>query len=130
MTEQETQALAAQVRAIINEHAEYMDGFDRGQVNFGRDAVVRMIEAALRTPSPTIEGAVAAEREAIVNWLRRQSDKGAEFGIAAEHGTTKRAAFGGGSLALHRAANEIERGNHIIDAIAEALANGGTESQQ
>lgn len=36
--------------AIINAHAEYTDGFDRGQIYFGRDAVLRMILAAL-TPS-------------------------------------------------------------------------------
>lgn len=72
----------------------------------------------------------ADDRAEIVRWLRAQSDKGAEVGIAAGKETTRRAAFGGGSLALHRAADAIERGEHLIDNIADRLANGETESQQ
>jgi len=52
------------------------------------------------------------ERQAVVAWLRHQSDLGANRGIEAETGTTKRAAFGGGSLALARAADAIEGAEH------------------
>lgn len=60
--------------------------------------------------------AAQAEREAIVAWLREQADLGADYGLAAEKGTTRRAAFGGGSLALSRAARSIELGEHLGDA--------------
>jgi len=51
-----------------------------------------------------------AERAAIVAYLREQSDLGADHGIACDKGTTKRAAFGGGSLALTRVAYNIAAG--------------------
>lgn len=35
------------VNAIINRHAEYMNGFDRGQINFGVEAVINMVRDAL-----------------------------------------------------------------------------------
>lgn len=55
------------------------------------------------------------ERAAIVSWLRNQSDLGANRGNEADKGTTKRAAFGGGSLALSRAADAIDAGEHITN---------------
>jgi hypothetical protein len=72
------------------------------------EAAIRAIEAALQSQSLMLERAM----EEVVAWLREQSDKGADSGIAAEKGSTKRAAFGGGSLALWRAADAIERGEH------------------
>lgn len=36
-----------QIRRIMNENAEYLNGVDRGQVRFGYGAVVSMIEAAI-----------------------------------------------------------------------------------
>jgi len=56
-----------------------------------------------------------SEREQIVEWLRDMSEVGADLGLLADKGTTKRAAFGGGSLALKRAADAIERGDHMRD---------------
>lgn len=55
------------------------------------------------------------ERAAVVAWLRHQSDLGANRANEADKGTTKRAAFGGGSLALHRAADAIEAGEHLTN---------------
>lgn len=51
----------ARIRQIINRHAEYMDGFDRGQRNFGRDAVMQMLRAALAATDR--EALLKAERE-------------------------------------------------------------------
>ena len=42
--------LVKRAEAIINANSEYMEGFDRGRRHFGRDAVLRMVIAAL-TPS-------------------------------------------------------------------------------
>lgn len=60
-----------------------------------------------------------AERDAIVAWLRAQSEKGADIALEHEKGTTTRSAFGGGSLALKKAADEIEIGNHLPAAPAD-----------
>jgi hypothetical protein len=54
-----------------------------------------------------------AEKTRIIAWLRHQSDLGANIGVEAEKGSTRRAAFGGGSLALKRAADAIEADDHI-----------------
>lgn len=69
------------------------------------------------------------EREAIVAWLRQQSDKGADIALEMNKGSTARSAYGGGSFALKRAADEIEAGAHIISGIAANIAAGLTESQ-
>lgn len=37
----------AQIREIINKHAEYMNGLDRGQGFFGQEAVINMVRTAL-----------------------------------------------------------------------------------
>jgi hypothetical protein len=58
----------------------------------------------------------ADERAAVVAWMREQEARGAEYGLAADKGTTRRAAFGGGSLALKRAADSIEDGDHLKGA--------------
>ena len=57
-----------------------------------------------------------AERDAIVAWLRQQSDIGADLGNECAKGTTMRAAYGGGSLMLHKAADAIENGEHLKEA--------------
>lgn len=81
----------------------YMPGFPLSGVT--SDALTRSL--AGREPS------VEMERAAVVAWLQEQSDQGAEIGIAKEKGSTARAAFGGGSYALKRAADEIEQGAHV-----------------
>lgn len=48
----------------------------------------------------------------VVAFLRHEANIGAEWGNEAEKGSTRRAAYGGGSLALDRAADVIERGEH------------------
>lgn len=53
---------------------------------------------------------------AIVSWLLEQSDKGADIAIPLAKGSTKRAAFGGGSLALKKAADAIERNQNMEQA--------------
>jgi len=68
----------------------------------------------------------------IVSWLRHQSDLGANRGNEADKGTTKRAAFGGGSLALKRAADAIESGEYLTNdnALAPAaIASGRGEGE-
>jgi len=62
------------------------------------------------------------ERAAIVAFLREQSDIGADKALAKDKGTTGRAAYGGGSFALKRAADAIEAGEHDFVAI-ERLDN-------
>jgi hypothetical protein len=52
------------------------------------------------------------ERAKVVAWLREQAAKGASIAREAGQGTTRRAAFGGGSYALHLAAREIEALDH------------------
>lgn len=66
------------------------------------------------------------EREQIIAWLLEQSDKGAEIGIEKEKGSTARAAFGGGSYALKRAAEEIRAGAHL-GADAEIVCEACTK---
>ena len=68
---------------------------------------------------PLVQAFIAAielgERRAdaaAVGWLREQSDIGADHGIAAPKGSTRRAAYGGGSLVMSRAADTLERGDH------------------
>ena len=73
----------------------------------------------------TDDAAGLVERARIVKWLQDQSEKGADYGLASAKGTTRRAAFGEGALALHRAAEAIARGDHIVDD-----TDGQTESQQ
>lgn len=70
------------------------------------DEVADKLAALLSTPLPT------DPIPDIVAWLRRQSDLGANRGNEADKGTTRRAAFGGGSLALARAADAIESGDY------------------
>ena len=55
------------------------------------------------------------ERAAVVAYIRRQSDRGADIGNEKPKGSTARAAFGGGSLALKRVADNIETGEHILN---------------
>lgn len=106
---------------------ETLSGFQEDEV----EAVARAIQDA-HTPGHPINyvslyqarAAIAAlstlqakrdqrEREAVVAWLRKQSDIGADRGISSEKGSTRRAAYGGGSLALKRAADAIEAGQHM-----------------
>jgi len=54
-----------------------------------------------------------SERKAVVAWLRRQDILFSVKARAEPEGTTGRAVFGGAALALCRAANAIERGEHI-----------------
>ena len=84
----------------------------------------REVLAALSPPSAD------GEEGEIVAWLRRQSELGANRGNDAPKGSTKRAAFGGGSLALSRAADAIESGDYRTndntpDDILRALGNSG-----
>ena len=65
-----------------------------------------------RVWSTFVRQSTPAVVEAILAFIREQADKGAEIGIASEKGTTRRAAFGGGSLALTRIADAIERGEY------------------
>lgn len=53
------------------------------------------------------------ERDTIVAWLRAQSDKGADVAIGMNKGSTARASYGAGSLALKLAADAIESGEHL-----------------
>lgn len=106
----------------IDGHLETATLYDEAIMALGiedADDVESMIEELVEYP----EGAVLAdrfaaltppshERATIVQWLRDQSDAGAEKGIEAEKGTMRRAAYGGGSLALLRAADAIEAGEH------------------
>ncbi|RSU57188.1 hypothetical protein [Sphingobium yanoikuyae] len=48
----------------------------------------------------------------IVDWLRSQSDEGARIALTMNKGSTARASYGGGSYALKRVADMIERGEH------------------
>lgn len=63
------EACDARVREIINQHSEYMNGFDRGQINFGREAVMTMLREALRSrPSPApVAGEVERLRTMLVD---------------------------------------------------------------
>lgn len=63
--------------------------------------------------NPTTEAAVSAERQAVVAWLRRQADIGADYGLAADKGSARRASYEDKSYALKLAANEVERGGHL-----------------
>lgn len=67
--------------------------------------------------------AAATIVDRVADWLLSQSDRGADIALGKDKGTTARAAFGGGSLALKRAA----------DAISEAIAmeaRQGKDAQQ
>ncbi|NII59806.1 hypothetical protein [Sphingomonas aerolata] len=87
----------------------------------------RAVAAALATqPATSQEG---EERAAIVSYIRRQSDRGADIGNEKPKGSTARAAFGGGSLALKRVADNIEAGEHVINDNA-ALATQPATSQE
>jgi hypothetical protein len=73
---------------------------------------------ALRTRVATLEEGIQysndemlAREARVVEWLREQSDIGADIGIVSDKGSTRRAAYGGGSLVLKRAADAIERGD-------------------
>lgn len=44
------------IRRIMNDHAEYMNGVDRGQVWFGYQAVHSMIEAAIAETRAALKG--------------------------------------------------------------------------
>lgn len=80
----------------------------RPAIEVANDLLTRLTFA--RRPADILPIITADRRalvDAIVAMLREESDKGAELGIAAEKGTTKRAAYGGGSLALHRCADLI-----------------------
>lgn len=52
-----------------------------------------------------------AERAVVVRWLREQAEQGLNRALYAKSAVA-RAGFGGGSLALSRAAVAIERGEH------------------
>lgn len=62
------------------------------------------------------------DEQEIVAWLRRQADLGANRGNEAPKGSGKRAAFGGGSLALSRAADAIEAGEYRVNDNARATS--------
>lgn len=69
-----------------------------------------------RALSPqTLPATGEVERAAVVAYIRRQSDRGADIGNEKPKGSTARAAFGGGSLALKRVADNIEAGEHILN---------------
>lgn len=89
--------------------------------------VMHGVLLALAAP-PTTRGE-EAERSAVVGWLRHQSDLGANIGIEAEKGSTKRAAYGGGSYALKRAADEIEAGAHRTNDNEPTRAEIGDEAR-
>jgi hypothetical protein len=72
----------------------------------------RLLAALATQPATSQEG---EERAAIVSYIRRQSDRGADIGNEKPKGSTARAAFGGGSLALKRVADNIEAGEHVIN---------------
>jgi hypothetical protein len=76
---------------------------------------------ALAQPVVGVAGLI--ERQAVVAWLRHQSDLGANRGNDALEGSTKRAAFGGGSLALSRVADAIEEGEHRTNDNAALAAS-------
>lgn len=86
---------------------------------------LRDLYEALSTPA-----AAEGEVQEIVAWLRRQSDLGANRGNEAEKGTTKRAAFGGGSLALARAADMIESGEFRNNDNAPTPTQAGEITQE
>lgn len=60
-----------QVREILNRHAEYMDGYDRGQISFGVQAVIAMIQDALSRTAPAPEG---EDVEPLERWADIQDD--------------------------------------------------------
>ncbi len=72
-----------------------------------------IVKAFARFEAEIREECAAVERGAIVSFLREQEDIGAGLGLQREKGSTARAAYGGGSLALKRVADAIERGEHI-----------------
>jgi hypothetical protein len=74
------------------------------------EQALRAIEAALTERLSGTGAGVEEARARIVAWLLEQSDKGADIAIAKDEGSTARSAYGGGSYALKRAADEIERG--------------------
>jgi len=80
-------------------------------------------------PVPATNQAGEGERAAIVSYIRRQSDRGADIGNEKPKGSTARAAFGGGSLALKRVADNIEAGEHVINDNT-ALATQPATSQE
>lgn len=92
----------------LRDRARQMESTSRRQVG---DISLLCLAADTLAASLPVAGEV--ERANIVAWLREQSDKGADIGIEKEKGTTARAAYGGGSFALHRAADEIEQGGHL-----------------
>ncbi len=54
-----------------------------------------------------------AERVAIVAWLRQQSDVGMQAGKSAADGSRLQRDLAAGVVAIRRAADAIERGDHI-----------------
>lgn len=112
VSEQITQA---QIIAFLN-GAEPLEGLYFGDPHpSGRAFWWRRHLPALSTsPAPSGQGVSGeVERALIVAYLRRQSDLGANRALEKDKGTTGRAAFGGGSLALKRVAENIEAGEHI-----------------
>lgn len=80
--------------------------------------------ASLSTPAtPMVD-----ERATIVAWLREQSDKGADIALGKGRGSTARASYGGGSLAISRAADEIEQGAHLAAATMPTPAQDAGEA--
>ena len=64
-----------QVRAIINRHAEYMNGLDRGQQFFRAEAVIAMVREALALSTPAASDAEAMLRS-LENCVGMQSNGG------------------------------------------------------
>lgn len=57
--------------------------------------------------------AIQMTTELAATWLDDQSDKGAEIALTMNKGSTARVSYGGGSLAIKRAATALRTNDHL-----------------